>query len=655
MGIALSVVNDTDVEIEGQIYYAKKELCKLNIVPKQKWTRTDNGIQRDEIYTLKLKQKGSKTKYTYHVIAPSSRGEKVIQASEIFTDDHKSKRSSEIGYKLSMNAQIGSAVKILRSFTKKSIVNDCKIPPEVIYNAKGLAFITQTKVGFLFSVSGGMGIVITRTQEGDWSGPSCFGCAGLGAGIQFGASITRSLLVLNNDDAVKAFMGEGQVKLGASVSVAAGPVGRAAELEARGGKGKVAAIFSYAISQGLFGGVSVDGAVLTPRKKENSKFYGVGKLKTKDILSGKVEPPENTRLKSLYLALAKLESRTGMQMDGQMHPAAIAALCVFQPVQINGMVTADSIDSGEIRGEPLDYLKATLFEEEIWDMKYAFESIQSLRSNGDFFTNMVAVPSRRNSTARSRVHSQSTSQRVSELASSEQTSKRTQDTGLNTTQTSVTGEDDNRVRDSRASTRISIDLEKYEHQRNDSKAVKQLRKIGTALGIEWDLIGALAKAIATQFSEKKNKRNFSFAGADLFQWVIDGYCTVMHPAVANNESDKIQLLLAHTLIAKEDIIDVQDHQAETQARLLEIRILVMLNLLLKDGYIEPKRLIDLETVKAAGFQMFKQYRFTILCGPGYERPSRHGDSLRSRFGRLSSESSRRSNSDRSSSITSSTR
>ena len=115
-----------------------------------------------------------------------------------------------------------------------------------------------------------------------------------------GASVTRSLLILNNDDAVKAFSGGGQIKLGASLSVAAGPLGREAGVGAFAGRGKVAACFSYAFSSGLFGGVSMDGAVLTPRDNENKRFYG-RKVKCKHILDGTESPPEDSgRLNELY-------------------------------------------------------------------------------------------------------------------------------------------------------------------------------------------------------------------------------------------------------------------------------------------------------------------------------------------------------------------
>jgi lipid-binding SYLF domain-containing protein len=159
------------------------------------------------------------------------------------------------------------------------------IPRDVMRHAKGLAIMTVVKAGFIFSGKGGKGVVVARTGHG-WSGPSFIATGGAGWGAQIGAEVTDFVFVLNNNAAVRAFSRGGNVTLGADASVAAGPVGRAAEA----GVAPTAAIYTYSRSKGLFAGISLEGAVIATQKDENAKYYG-RPVNAADILNGRVSPP----------------------------------------------------------------------------------------------------------------------------------------------------------------------------------------------------------------------------------------------------------------------------------------------------------------------------------------------------------------------------
>ena len=73
--------------------------------------------------------------------------------------------------------------------------------------AKGLAILTVTKGGFIFSGRGGTGIVVARTEKG-WSGPSAIGTGGIGFGFQSGVQISELIIVLSTPEAVNAFSKE---------------------------------------------------------------------------------------------------------------------------------------------------------------------------------------------------------------------------------------------------------------------------------------------------------------------------------------------------------------------------------------------------------------------------------------------------------------
>jgi lipid-binding SYLF domain-containing protein len=182
----------------------------------------------------------------------------------------------------SMQGDVDQAVTIIERFQE---IPERSIPPAVLREAKGLAILTVTKAGFIVSGKGGTGIVVARLPEG-WSGPSAIGTGGLGFGFQAGAEVSELVIVLNTPAAVDAFAKGGNVTLGGALSVAVGPVGRTAEASVA----LQAAMYSYSRSQGVFAGVSLEGAVITTRNEANTEYYGKP-VQARDILSGKVPPP----------------------------------------------------------------------------------------------------------------------------------------------------------------------------------------------------------------------------------------------------------------------------------------------------------------------------------------------------------------------------
>lgn len=86
-------------------------------------------------------------------------------------------------------------------------------------------------------------------------------------------------------------MSAGSLTLGGNLSVAVGPLGRNAEGSGSvNTKGKIAAMYSYSKTKGLFGGVSVEGSIILERQDANRLAYG-SNLSSKQILSGTFPPP----------------------------------------------------------------------------------------------------------------------------------------------------------------------------------------------------------------------------------------------------------------------------------------------------------------------------------------------------------------------------
>ncbi|SGY69022.1 BQ5605_C004g02942 [Microbotryum silenes-dioicae] len=174
---------------------------------------------------------------------------------------------------------------------------DSIIPANVLRKAKvlgvplGFAFLTVVKAGFVFSARAGSGVVIARLPDGSWSAPSACATAGGGVGFQVGVEMAEFIIILNSRAAVASFMAAGSISLGGNMSIAAGPIGR--NVEGTGSissKGKVAAMYSYSRTKGLFGGASIEGSVIVERSDANRQAYGFD-VKAKQLLSGQVDPP----------------------------------------------------------------------------------------------------------------------------------------------------------------------------------------------------------------------------------------------------------------------------------------------------------------------------------------------------------------------------
>ena len=100
----------------------------------------------------------------------------------------------------------------------------------------------------MFSGKVGSGIVIARLPDGSWSAPSCIATGGLGWGLQIGADVTDFVVVLNSEDAVKAFSLGGNVTIGGNIAATAGPIGTGGSVQAS--LAHPAPMFSYSKSKG---------------------------------------------------------------------------------------------------------------------------------------------------------------------------------------------------------------------------------------------------------------------------------------------------------------------------------------------------------------------------------------------------------------------
>jgi lipid-binding SYLF domain-containing protein len=128
------------------------------------------------------------------------------------------------------------------------------------------------KAAFIFGGEYGKGVLSCRAGEG-WSAPLFLQLAKGSWGFQAGAEEVDLVLLVMNESGVQKLM-KNKVALGADASIAAGPVGRQANIGTDGTL--TAEILAYSRAKGLFAGVNLSGGVLRPDDDANRDAYGPG-------------------------------------------------------------------------------------------------------------------------------------------------------------------------------------------------------------------------------------------------------------------------------------------------------------------------------------------------------------------------------------------
>jgi len=121
-----------------------------------------------------------------------------------------------------------------------------------------------------------------------WHGPAFYTIGEASFGLQAGGTASEVVLLAMTDRGVTAFLSN-SLKLGADAGVAVGPVGAGA---AAATANLSADIISFSRSKGLYGGVSVDGAVVATRDSLNEAYYGKQANSTDILVHHAVKNPQ---------------------------------------------------------------------------------------------------------------------------------------------------------------------------------------------------------------------------------------------------------------------------------------------------------------------------------------------------------------------------
>jgi lipid-binding SYLF domain-containing protein len=133
-----------------------------------------------------------------------------------------------------------------------------------------------------------------------WSAPSFVAGAEASFGLQIGAQLSDTIILIMNKYGVESLLLT-KFRLGVGASLAVGPVGRDAEAKI----GTNTTFLVYSRSKGLYGGLTLEGGFISQEDISNKEFYG-RKISVSEIFRNEDDIPDEA--KALIKTLEKYSS-----------------------------------------------------------------------------------------------------------------------------------------------------------------------------------------------------------------------------------------------------------------------------------------------------------------------------------------------------------
>jgi SH3 domain-containing YSC84-like protein 1 len=166
---------------------------------------------------------------------------------------------------------------------------DKGIPEEVLSGAKCILVVPNLiKGGFIIGGKHGRGVASCRTPEG-WSAPAFVSIGGGSWGLQIGVEGVDLVMLVMNDRGLQHLLSS-KFEMTGEGSVAAGPVGR----HTSAGTDILlnTEVLTYSRSKGIFGGLTLEGAVVEQDNDSTRAIYGKHMM-FRTILSGHASTPRS--------------------------------------------------------------------------------------------------------------------------------------------------------------------------------------------------------------------------------------------------------------------------------------------------------------------------------------------------------------------------
>jgi lipid-binding SYLF domain-containing protein len=145
------------------------------------------------------------------------------------------------------------------------------------------------KAGFIFGGSGGRAVLYARGEQGQWIGPAFYNLAAASVGFQAGIQVSQTVTLVMTEKGMNKLLSD-SVKLGGDASIAVGPVGAGAN------SALLADFVAFSRSKGLYGGLNLEGSVVSPANDWNQAYYGRAVLAPDILVRHDVRTPQGDQL-----------------------------------------------------------------------------------------------------------------------------------------------------------------------------------------------------------------------------------------------------------------------------------------------------------------------------------------------------------------------
>ncbi len=167
----------------------------------------------------------------------------------------------------------------------------------LLNRAKAVLIVPHlVKAGFILGGEYGMGVLLAKRPDGQWSYPAFYTLGAGSFGLQAGVQDAEVLFAIMSDKALSAIMNNA-VKFGADLGIAILGLGGGTETSTT--TNLSVDVYAYSRAVGLFGGGSLEGAIIKPRSTWNSAYYGNGTSPEAILLGGAAANEKAEALRSL--------------------------------------------------------------------------------------------------------------------------------------------------------------------------------------------------------------------------------------------------------------------------------------------------------------------------------------------------------------------
>ena len=178
--------------------------------------------------------------------------------------------AAAIGFVANANAQGEQQVLIDQATTTLSnFIRDPEMKwlQQNIGRAKAVLISPEiVKAGFIVGGSGGRAVLVAK-NGGKWVGPAFYTLATASIGFQAGVAASEMVTLVMTDKGMNSMMAS-SFKFGGDASVAAGPVGAGAQSNV------TADLIAFSRSKGVYGGLNLDGTVVSSNSDWDKAYYG---------------------------------------------------------------------------------------------------------------------------------------------------------------------------------------------------------------------------------------------------------------------------------------------------------------------------------------------------------------------------------------------